>query len=224
MRSAFTKLELLVVLLTLTATVAALLPILGKARRSARSMQSNNQLRGVHQSCFSYSQGNGNYFPGYNDQGLLTHPSTAARFELLLANDFFTGEYAISPVETRTLWTQGPVTPEHYSFALPDLATPGQRRASWSGDLNPQAPVVTDRNAGPNTGDGIRSIHSATPGDWRGAVAWADNHCTFETDHRLDTRMGPSDRPRGVSGRLRFDDDHLFEPLGPDDVRMQHEP
>ncbi len=66
--------------------IPLLLPSLGAARRSARQMQSNSQLRGIQQSMVMYAQGNDGQYP--DD---LTR---------LLEQNYFTPEYMLSPQDS----------------------------------------------------------------------------------------------------------------------------
>lgn len=134
-----------------------------------------------------------------------------ARFWILLDGDFFTPEYAISPSEIGKITeyqhgndhVSAPVmwngATKHYSYAFLDIhADPNNakqvakdaagRGAEWSQTLNSQAIVVSDRNIGKNATDGVMSIHTDDPGDWRGSVLWNDNHVGFESTHFFVTK------------------------------------
>lgn len=195
--------------------IGILLPALGAARRTARQMQNNTQVRGVHQAMVLYAQSNKSYYPGIDLQGEVVDASPAGRLQLLLEGNYFTGEYLINPADGgMTAWTSGQLLPTEYSYAVLDIAAPGGRRDEWRDTLNADAAVLSDRNTG-MSGDPVdlMSVFTDTPGDWRGGVAWNDNHVVFETDAILSTQYG--DYPRNPN-------DNLFEAAGTNDAMMIH--
>jgi len=232
-RQGFTLIELLVVISIIALLIGILLPALGAARRTARQMQSNTQVRGIHQSMVMFAQSNNSKFPGLTAAGLvkgndandkLTSDGGGAllpvRYELMLDGNYFTGEYMLSPSETRTEWTTGAVDSRHYSFAMlklsdadagtTDSATTGShagRKTEWSETLNTEAVIMGDRNTGEGltttAGSGLSSIHTdENSGDWRGSLAWGDNHTAFSTTHLVNTKYGSGPSITG---------DHLFD-------------
>lgn len=219
--------ELLIVIVVLTMLASLVLPALG-GKRSSRSMQNNTQLRGIHQSMVMYAQGNGGYFPGLNADGTDGDLSVENRFEILLKNNYFTGEYAISPMEHRTAWTTGPVITAHYSYAMLQVPPSGQRRVEWSETLNNQAIAASDRNTGapgaptsvysgtavPNNRFGC--THRRYPNTWVGSVVYNDNHVVFGQTHEPDTVYGTG--KAAVLNKL----DHLFDSTGDHDALLVH--
>lgn len=232
-RQGFTLIELLVVISIIALLIGILLPALGAARRTARQMQSNTQVRGIHQSMVMYAQSNNSKFPGLTGSGLL-YPDDSprldsglaggaleTRYEIMLDGNFFTGEYMLSPSETKTEWTTNSVTSRNFSFAMLQLTDTNSssgagtapdanqgRRTEWSETLNTEATIMGDRNTGEGTTTtagtgGLSSIHTdENGGDWRGSLAWGDNHTAFSTTHLLDTKFG--------SGPA-ISRDHLFD-------------
>ncbi|XAL98274.1 DUF4190 domain-containing protein [Phycisphaeraceae bacterium D3-23] len=157
--------------------------------------------------------------------------TTEARFWILLTGNFFTPEYAISPSETENVteyieptapniataveFNAGPGV-KNYSYAMLSInGQPGQpptapgRSAEWLQSLNTQAIVMSDRNTGSNITTDINSIHSQTPGNWKGSVLWNDNHVAFEQSHYFETRYGSGAAFVDI-GNGDADLDHVF--------------
>ncbi|MEM6748843.1 MAG: prepilin-type N-terminal cleavage/methylation domain-containing protein [Planctomycetota bacterium] len=144
----FTLIELLVVIAIIALLIGILLPALSAARKSARQLQSNTQLRGTHQAMVTFAQDNGGIFPGLTDKGrrwvlpedmefynLGYGSHVEARYALLFEGDFITPEYAIHPQEPDTnreaFNPSNPspalrnVLPQNISYAMLELSAQG---------------------------------------------------------------------------------------------------
>jgi prepilin-type N-terminal cleavage/methylation domain-containing protein len=216
-RHAFTLIELLVVISIIALLIGILLPALGAARRTARQLQSSTQVRGIQGALVLFAQGNNNFFPGWNGQSLTSFPvpvgytqpavsgaPASNRFALLLLYDLFTGEYAISPAETKTVWTSGTVTTSNFSYALLNVGSTGDagKLTEWSDTGGSSSAVISDRQGGSAAGPSgdpslvttslwVTSTTAANTGatstNWRGSVGWNDNHVSFESNSILGT-------------------------------------
>ncbi|MFW6038947.1 MAG: DUF4190 domain-containing protein [bacterium] len=229
----------LVVMLIIPLLIGILLPSLGAARRTARSMQSNTQLRGIHQNMVVYAQGNkisGSHgqYPGLMPDGeiaeaqwlnsemsTLTVPlgmtgaAPEARYTLMFDANLMSAGYVISPLETKTLWQSGPLTTDNYSYSMLGIGVPGGRRDEWQETLNADALVLGDRNTGDDTQQRVSSVLTTrNSGEWRGGIAHNDNHVSTENDHVLQTRYG---------GHPLNRQDNLFEAAGAHDAELIYE-
>lgn len=147
----------------------------------------------------------------------------AVRFEILAANDFYDGTYMISPGETKTQWTTQELDTDEYSYAnllmVSDGGTPlklnqnhSNRHDEHRDTSNSLAVIMGDRNTltestsldtgAESESEEVKSIWTTTDGDYRGSVAWNDNHVSFETtDIMENTQFG-----KGQTA----EEDHLF--------------
>lgn len=207
-----TLLEMFVVFAVMVLLIAILLPALGSARRGARATRNPPQLRGIHTGLVLYAQGNNSHYPGVMSDGANIDPAvgltTQGRTQILIDQNYFSIEYARSISEVQTGTT---------SYAMLKIdSTPNSstiaksiRNSEWNDTFNTDAVIVSDR-AVPNgeTYEFIRSIHTKPkPGksDWRGGVAWNDNHVSFESTFNHITKYGTK-----KSGTASHTADHLF--------------
>ena len=233
-KKGFTLIELLVVISIIALLIGILLPALGAARRTARQMQSSTQVRGIHQGIVAHASSNKHKFVGIGkpdsspDDGFVDDTTSdtgdsgpgqyvEARYWIMLDGQYFTGEYAISPVETKEIWTTREIESDNYSYSLLKIDTKGSggkantgRLREWSETINSDAIVITDRNTGDDTdSDSVKSIHTNRSGDWRGTVGWNDNHVGFEHTHVFETRYQGG--AKMVSSKSGEGTDTLFE-------------
>ena len=222
-QSSFNVVHLAVALLCVVVFVTLAIAV-GSTHRDhrARPMQNNTQLRGIHQSMVTFSNSNRNYFPGLHPDGTTLNLRVEYRYQILLEEDFFTPEYAISPSETEdiTEWEgwDAPdghrplVTQNNYSYAM--LQVPEEqsnRRSEWSQTLNTQAIVLSDRNTGSRANP--TSVHTDRGGPWGGGVLRNDNSVSFESTDIFETKYGASELNEA---------DRLFEAVGPSDALLIH--
>ena len=209
----FGMIEVVVLLFLIILAVGLLMPLLGSARRTARSMANNTQIRGIHQGLVNYAQsnkiaGNDGYFPGLDASGnvvpdgpLTGHSGDgtqpAARLWIMVDGKYFTPDYMIQPSDTRAVeltfshQSTPAIAPVNFSCALQSIAGHPDERAEWSETLNTAATVLGDRAIGTGPAD-ISSVWTEPgSGDWRGVVARNDNSSGFETDYVFtDTQYG----------------------------------
>lgn len=197
----------------------------------SRRLKNTTQIRGITQGIITYAGSNKGYYPGLNSKGQVlpdsdrwtglsgTGMTAEARIWILLDENAFTGEYAISPIETKTNWTTGAVTAANYSYALLELEgevgkqLDAGRGDEWRSDtLRYEAIVISDRNTGPNAYAARQSIHMPYPGKWEGAIGRNDGSASYETTHLQDTQYGKT-------GPLHIDD-NIFDAAGDDDAYM----
>lgn len=192
--------------------MALILPALGHARRSARGMKSTTQVRGILQGLITNASDNNNYCAGLDRNGEPIDLTVEGRFQIMLESNTFSGEYIISPSESKTAWTTGPVTTANYSFAMLDISEDNDRRSEWGQSYNGEAVLLSDRNTGTSTKPSdVMSVHTDTPGSWAGRIGCGDGSAPFVKDVYLTTRYGQS------PGYKR---DHIFEQTAGDDAAI----
>jgi len=218
-------------LLLILLILAILLPALGAARRSARGMKNTTQIRGIVQGLFNYATTNNERMPGLDSRGFIIpdgigstgdsgHGATIeARYWLMLDNNNFSGEYIISPSESKSVWTTGTVTSDNYSFALLNLHSkkdiqedkknqPDQagRAGTWKAYASSQTVLIADRARSQSSlisdnYGGIYSLHTdEDDAEWAGGIGFGDGSFQFKKESTADTRY--SDDPLIKNDRL----------------------
>lgn len=103
----FTLIELLVVIAIIVLLAALLVPALGKAFKSALSMEDQTQARGIHGAMILFASGNEGQFPrpsviakDYDNVIHDTTDTTGNLMSFMIAREYFHTSHVISPVES----------------------------------------------------------------------------------------------------------------------------
>lgn len=239
-KNGFTLCDLLITVAVIALIIGLILPWLGSARRTARSMSNNTQVRGIQQGFVTYAQSNklpgqDGYFPGLDSTGNIipdgdatghsgsgAHP--AARMWMMLDGNYFTPDYMICPADERAVELPrpeesqpiAPVQVENYSYAVLGVMGSANETLEWSETLNTKAIVLSARAIGTGPGD-ISSVWTDLgSGEWRGGVARNDNSTSYESTHVFnDTQYG--------DGEVNAVDDLFADEPGADDAYLVHE-
>jgi len=220
-KQAFTLIELLVVIAIIALLVGILLPALGAARRTARTLQNGTQVRGIHQAMVMFSNNNNTWYPGYNeDGGIIQAPTNpyqltgvganagahaAVRLREMLDDRLFDGAYMVSPAEVGEPHTNNAynLNNKHaklgFSYALLNILDNGRRTDEWRDTTHGRAVVISDRLISDLEMGGrrYRSVHTdpaESTTDWKGSIGYNDNHVDFEPGQNVDTVYGQESR------------------------------
>lgn len=214
-QNSFTIIGLATVVFCVIAIVSIFLAFTQHSKRKAERIDDGMQLRGIHRGLVTFSNANKNWYPGIDSAGKNEAIEVHQRFQLLIASEFITPEYAIHPKEfyVKSTWDDEsvPMTTDNYSYAMLQVPEEGGRRSEWNQTLNSQAIVVSDRNTGSR--DKPTSIHTEPGGTWHGGVLWNDNHVAFELIDEFETKYG-----NGTLNQV----DRLFQSDGLYDALMLH--
>jgi type II secretory pathway pseudopilin PulG len=208
-RKGLTLIELLCIIAITALLIGILLPALEAARKGPRrSTQFSGRLGGIHVGLVLYAQGNNGWYPGISKDGTTIDPAVGltvtGRIQKLIDDNYFSAEYARSPSEAQTGTTSYALLQVDVSADVAGQVAHSVRNSEWRHTTNTNAIVVSDRAVSHGSDFGqIKSIHT-TPAsgvsDWRGSVAWNDNHVTFESTHTLSTKYND----------VSHANDHLF--------------
>lgn len=220
--------EVVIMIAILVVGIALLLPVLGLFGRKRSRPPHYSQLRVIHTGLVLYAQGNNGHYVGIASDGVTIDPAVSltaqGRVQKLIDENYFTIEYARSYAENQTGTT---------SFAMLKIDVVQEentiaksiRNSEWNDTTNAQSIVTSDR-AIPNgkSYKHIKSVHTnprAGKSDWRGGVAWNDNHVTYETTTILPTKYNTtSHTPDNLfaTDNLHHGDDAFMVWTGSDEI------
>ena len=147
--------------------------------------------------------------------GILSDPKVENRYSLIMEY-IGTSDCLISRYEydEKMPWSSGPVTSDHYSYAMLQLPESGGRLSLWSDQAGKDVVWISGRNTGSNANSQVDSLQTDDPGSWHGPVGWGDGHVTQEEDQYVDTRYTVG------SNTPLYKDDNLFKAVSEDDAYM----
>lgn len=196
--SGLSWIEIVFILFILLVLVGILLPTFDPPRTPAIRMQNSTQIRGIHSGLVLHAQGNNSYFPGIAADGETVDPlfglTTQSRVTELIAQNYFTLEYARSPAEEQTGTTSFAMLKINHADDGKTILQ-GGRNDEWRDTSSGSAIAITDRAVPVGSSyEKIESIHSKRSRDkkdgWSGSVGWNDNSVTWETTSVFKTTYG----------------------------------
>ena len=195
-RKGFTQIEAVMVVVACVVIAGILFWTIGRHSRvhtHRRTSHISTQVKGIHSGMILYAQGNKEVYPGLDSEwneagptvpgvttvgsGNRTGFDPATRYAILLNGNFFTPEFAISPVEVKQpAVPDRDINSDNFSYAMLRIDGPpdGARKAEWRYTQNANAVIVSDRNLGNAGGDQARSIHYGLDHAWFGGYATND--------------------------------------------------
>jgi len=207
---------LLVLLAVVVLGVAVLFPAFTATQGPHPRMNPNANLRSIVQTMAVYAMDHKGRYPGIEDDSSPAKP-VEQRFQMLVEQDYFEGAILLTPkdLDKKQEWISrkksGPMTTDHYSYAMLQVPTQGGRRAEWNEDrFNARAALLSDRNTGTKADPDSVWDKWTGPDTWIGGVAFSDGHVSTFKQPVLETRYGETTHKK----------DHLFRSNSNDDALM----
>lgn len=208
-----TLVEVVVAVVLVASLVALVLTVLTELSRPGfppATMRNQSNLRGLMQASIIHTSENNGKLPGLDfDGAFLPSDGTAgsghgwqpaARFWVLLHDDYISADLLINPAEAIERWTTGRLTTSHFSYAASAIRNGPERDdsgrlAEWrQAPIGSNAVALGDRCATMphpprqmNT-DEVQSVWPNEPGVWNGCVVYGDGHAEYlKQDRPLET-------------------------------------
>ncbi|MEM6552861.1 MAG: hypothetical protein AAF750_12145 [Planctomycetota bacterium] len=181
-------------------------------------------LNAIHNGFNQHALNNKGYYPGLDASGTVVHSTLSEQFAVTLNAGLFEPDTLISPVDTHheeaVRTGEGyEVTSENHSYAGLSLTEPGGRRDAWSSTGSAEEIVLADRNTGFDSYYAESVWVGEGQGYWRGSVVRNDGSVEFETTHILSTSYAKRESKQSWV----WENDNLFEAVGPHDAWLVHD-